>query len=250
MTAVRPHRGWIAALLIAFVVGAAVHLPLRLALRALGQEALVARAAPEGGLLRWQARTAEGIELRFVASPLALLTGRYGGRIEAGRGATRFSGAVVRRWDGSIAVSDGALESGLAPLAAALGLPPSMLEGQLAVGGIEATWRAGALTALACDGEVRGVRGGGGDQALALGDLAVACGTPDGGPLVRIEDRGGPLAFRAELRFAADGRFLLDGTAGARPGAPPALAEVLPLLGRASGPDQVSFKYAGALPTP
>jgi hypothetical protein len=250
MTAALPHRYWIAALLAAFVVGAAVHLPLRLALRAVGQDALVARAAPEGGLLRWRARTAEGIELRFAASPLALLTGRYGGRIEAARGATRLDGAVLRRWDGSIAISDGALESGLAPLAAALGLPQSMLEGQLAVGGIAATWRAGALTALACAGEVRDVRGGSGPEALALGDLAIACSTPDGGPLVRIEDRGGPLEFRAEVRFAADGRFLVDGTAGARPGAPPTLAEVLPLLGRASGPGQVSFKYAGALPTP
>jgi hypothetical protein len=250
MTGALPRWSWIAALLTAFAVGAVVHLPLRLALRLAGSGALAERVVLEGSVARWRARTADGLELRFVADPLVLLTGRYGGRFEAWRGATRFGGDAVRSWGGAFEVDDATLAAGLAPLAAALGLPPSMLAGELEVGGIEATWRGGALTALACHGAVSGVRGGVGVDAMVLGDLGVSCSTPGDGPLVLVEDRGGPLAFRAELRFAADGRFLLDGTAGARPGAPPALAEVLPLLGRASGPDQVSFRYAGALPAP
>lgn len=245
-----PRWAWVVALVASFLVGLAYHLPLRVALRLAGAGASVERAALEGSITRWRARLPQGIEVRFVASPLVLLTARYGGHLEATRGTARLEAEVVRSWGGAIAIHDGALAAGLAPLTAAMGMPPSMLEGQLSVTGIAATWRDGALSGLACSGEVRGVRGGSGADSLALGDLAVACTDDAGGPKVEVEDRGGPLAFRSELLFAPDGRFLLSGTAGARPGAPPVLAQVLPLLGRSSGPDQVSFKYAGVVPTP
>jgi hypothetical protein len=248
MTVGLPRWAWVGALAASFLIGLTYHLPLRVALRWAGASAVVERAALDGSITRWQARLADGIEVRFVADPLVLLSGRYGGHLEATRGSTRLTGVVIRGWDGGIGLRSGELAAGLAPLAATLGMPASMLEGQLKVTAIAATWRQGALVDLACDGEVSGVRGGSGADALALGDLGIRCATEAGGPSVEVEDRGGPLAFHAELRFAADGRFLLAGTAGARPGAPPALAQVLPMLGRSSGPDQVSFKYAGALP--
>lgn len=235
------------ALAAGFVAGAAWHLPLPVALRAVGAAPLLERATVQGSVTGWTARTLDGAEARFEASPLLLATGRYGGRLELTAGATRFTGRAVRGWDGTLGIEDGVLEAGLAPLSALFGLPSAILDGHLEVTGIAATFRGGALTALACDGAVDALRGQGG---LALGALELSCLTEDAGPTVRIADRGGPLALTAELRFAADGRYLLTGTAGARPGAPPVLAEVLPLLGRASGPDQVVFKYAGALPAP
>jgi len=248
MTTGLPRWAWGAALAASFVAGLTYHLPLRVALRLAGAGTVVERAALEGSVAGWRARLADGVEVRFVANPLVLVTGRYGGRIEASRGAARLTGAVVRRWDGAIALSDGTLSAGLAPLATTLGMPPSMLDGALVLDGVAATWQSGALTELECTGTVSGVRGGAGAEAIALGDLDVACATEPGGPAVKVVDRGGPLAFDAELRLAADGRFLLAGNAGARPGAPPVLAQVLPMLGRSSGPDQVSFRYAGELP--
>lgn len=248
MSPTLPRWAWIGALLVSLVLGTLWHLPLRLALRLAGAGAVTEQAALEGSVTRWQARTVEGIEIRFEARLATLLTLRYGGRLDASRGPTRFTGHLLRGWDGTIVLEDGALEAGLAPLAATLGMPPSLLEGQLRIAAVTARWRDGALSGLACSGEVLGVRGGSGVDAIALGDLGVVCADGPAGPTATIEDRGGPLAFHAELRFAPDGRFLLSGTAGARPGAPAVLAQVLPLFGRSSGPDQVSFRYAGELP--
>ena len=246
----RIERVWIAALCVAFLVGLAAGLPARLVLK-LAPSALAARvSAVDGTLWRGHARLAiadlEPAAISWRLAPSSLLVAAPRLALELTHPLGRFDGVVVLH-DGSSEVVDGGLSTTLSPLARFAGLPPGTLLGSVEAHGIDATLDAEGIRSLTCTGTVSGVTVTGDGTPLALGDLGVSCSDTAAGPTIAISDRGGPLVLQASVGFAPGWRYLVDGTAGARPGAPAALAQALPLLGRADGPDRIRFRYTGEL---
>jgi hypothetical protein len=244
----RLPRIWIAVLLLAFLGGLIGGLPARVALR-FAPEVGARLSDIEGSLWHGHARLpfagVEAAALEWRLSPASLLLGAPRFALALRHPLAEFDGALVLR-GGSVEVAAGELRTSLSPLARVAGLPPGTLLGNVNVQGISATLDADGVRSLVCSGAISSVTVTADAAPLALGDLALSCEDAPGGPTIGIADRGGPLALEARIALAQGWRYLIDGSAGARPGAPASLVEALPLLGRADGPDRVRFRYTGS----
>lgn len=244
------RHAWVGALAFAFVAGILAGLPARLALRLLPPEAAARLSEVSGTLWHGQARVAlprveaAQLEWRLMAASLLLAAPRA--TLELHHPLGEFDAAVTLR-GGAVELDDGRLRTTLSPLARFAGLPPGALLGSVELEAIDASLGADGIRRLACAGTVSGITVTGGAAPIALGDLAIECRDEAAGPTVAVSDRGGPLALEARVALAPGWRYLVDGTAGARPGAPREIVDALPLLGRAEGPDRVRFRYSGEL---
>jgi len=243
-----PRWPWLAALGLAFVGNLVANLPARHALIGLAPAARASLSDVAGTLWQGSARLALGstaMDARWTLRPLSLLLLAPSAELELAAPELRFVGRVTRRAGGILEITGGTLDARLGALARLAGPGVGALDASVEVRELALVLAGGKLSALGCTGAVRALTAG---PRYPLGDLSLDCATDAGGPTLRIEDGGGALALQARVAITPDGRFLVDGSAGARPGAPPELAAALPLLGTAIGPDQVRFRYAGALP--
>jgi hypothetical protein len=246
----RFSRAWLGSLAIAFLAGLLVGVPARLALQ-LAPAAVTTRLVDvEGTVWRGRARMplahAAPIAVEWTLAPSSLLVAAPRFALVLTHPLADYRGALVLRASTAELV-DGTLRTSLGPLARFAGLPPGALLGAIDVQRIGGTLAADGIGSLACSGSISGVTVTGDSVPLALGDLGLECSDSPAGPAIEIVDRGGPLALQARVAFAPGWRYLVDGTAGARPGAPPSLAQALPLLGQAEGPDRVRFRYSGEM---
>jgi hypothetical protein len=245
----RLRHAWLGALLLAFLAGLVAGLPATLALR-LAPQALNARLSDVTGSI-WHGRARMAVAelpaaIEWRLAPTSLLRAAPRFALEVTHPLGDFRGDLIL--DGAmLRVSDGVLRTTLGPLAKLAGLPPGALLGDVAAQTIEATLDADGLRHLGCSGAITGLTVAGDAAPIALGDLGLTCSDDAGGPTIALDDRGGPLLLQARIAFAPGWRYLVDGTAGARAGAPPAIAQALPLLGRAEGPDRVRFRYSGEI---
>ncbi|MBF0179569.1 MAG: type II secretion system protein N [Magnetococcales bacterium] len=84
--------------------------------------------------------------------------------------------------------------------------------------------------------------------ALALGDFTGrAASGEEGEALLRFEDRNARLRLQGSVRIHGDGRYLLEGSAAARPPADERLAALLRLLGPMDPHGQVTLRESGRL---
>lgn len=243
-------RAWVGVLAIAFLAGVLMGVPARVALQ-LAPDAVATRLVDvEGTMWRGRARLPlahdSPVEIEWTLAPGSLLIAAPRLALVLTHPLAGYRGALVLR-SGAAELVDGSLRTSLGPLARFAGLPPGALLGSIDVQGIGGMLTSDGISALACTGVVSGVTVAGGSAPIALGDIGLACEGSPAGPAVAIVDRGGPLALQARVAFAPGWRYLVDGTAGARAGAPAALVQALPLLGRAEGPDRVRFRYSGEM---
>lgn len=246
----RLEHAWIGALTIAFLGGLVAGIPARVASQLLPTEVGASLRDLRGTLWHGRAQIpltgSEPLALEWTLAPTSLLLASPRLTLVVSHPLGDFHGAAVLQ-RGSLRLLDGALRTTLSPLAQAAGLPPGTLLGSVDAQGIAATLAVEGILSLVCTGTVSGVTVAGDGTPVALGDLGLSCSDGPAGPTIEISDRGGALALQARVGFAPGWRYLVDGTAGARPGAPVSLAQALPLLGRADGPDRVRFRYSGEL---
>lgn len=246
----RSSRAWLVVLGLAFVGGLLAGLPARIALRFAPQASSARLTEVEGTLWRGQAKAAlsgqASVAIAWELAPTSLLFAAPRLSVTLSHPLGDYAGTLVLRGD-AMELADGRLRTSLSPLIRATGLPPGLLLGSVDAQVGAATLAADGIRSLSCTGSVSGVTVAGDGAPIALGDLALECRDSPAGPMLAVADRGGPLMLQAEVVFAAGWRYLVDGTAGARPGAPPGLAQALPLLGDADGPDKVRFRYSGEL---
>jgi hypothetical protein len=246
----RTGRAWLVVLGVAFVGGLLAGLPARIALRFAPTELSARLTEIEGTLWRGRARYSLAgdapLAIAWELAPWSLLLAAPRLSVTLVHPLGDYAGTLVLRGD-TAELADGRLRTSLSPLARATGLPPGVLIGSVDAQLSSATLAADGIRTLGCAGSVTGVTVAGDGAPITLGDLALDCTDSPAGPALSITDRGGPLSLQATVGFSAGWRYLVDGTAGARPGAPPGLAQALPLLGRADGPDRVRFRYSGEL---
>lgn len=246
----RFEHTWIGVLSLAFLVGLVAGIPARMALGLLPDAAGSTLRDVQGTLWHGQARIpltgTAPLALEWTLAPTSLLLATPRFTLVVLHPLADYRGAAILHRD-SLELADGTLRTTLAPLARHAGLPLGTLLGSVEVDGVGAMLVADGFRSLVCTGSVRGVTVTGDGAPIALGDLGLSCSDGPAGPTLEIVDRGGSLALQARVGFAPGWRYLVDGTAGARPGAPPALAQALPLLGQADGPDRVRFRYSGEL---
>lgn len=178
--------------------------------------------------------------LRWKLAPAALVTGRLAATVDARLPDDGFAEGRVTVGAGGVALAD---FSGAAPLAA-LGPATAAFggSGDVRVRLERVEWRDGWLAAAVGTveaanvdttfGAVPGGSGPGGGFAVRFDAPEVAPGDPVTGA---VTDTGGPLELAATLTLTPPGSYRIDGTARARPGAPPALASGLRLLGPDDG---------------
>jgi hypothetical protein len=237
----------VATLVIATLAGLVAGLPARWALLALGRGAQPLARAATGTV--WQGSAPVVLagmrwEARWRLAPLALLVLEARADLElVAPGATLVARAALRDAQHA-ALTDASFEAQLGALAASVGRGLDGLDGTIALHDASLVVADGRIASLACAGTLRGLA----LRGVALGDLDVACADEPGGPTITLRDRGGPLALEARIGLAADGRYLFDGHAAARPGAAPALVGALPLIGAPAEDGGVRIRYAGALP--
>jgi len=246
----RVHRAWIGALALAFLCGLLAGLPATVALRWAPAELAERLSDVEGTFWRGQARLAlpniEPLAVEWRLLPTSLLLAAPRLALVLRHPTAEYRGDLVLHRN-ALELRDGSLRTTLSPIARVAGLPPGSVFGDVAVSGITATIAADAVAQLGCTGSVSGLAAAAGGAPIALGDLDVSCRDEAGGPTIQLVDRGGPLVLQARIALAPGWRYLVDGTAGTRPGAPQELSDALPLFGRAAGPDRVSFRYSGEL---
>jgi hypothetical protein len=245
----RLRYAWLGALALAFLVGLVAGLPATIALRAAPPELRARLSDVEGSVWHGRARLVlaaapAAVEWRLAPSSLLRAAPRFGIVLDHPRAHLRGDLTLA---GGRLELSAGELRTSLAPLADVAGLPAGALLGSVDAQGIEATLDAEGLRHLACSGAITGLTAAGAAAPIALGDLALACDDDTGGPTIALDDRGGPLELKARIAFAPGWRYLVEGTAGARAGAAPEIAQALPLLGQAEGPDRVRFRYSGEI---
>jgi hypothetical protein len=239
---------------LAFAVSLLVTLPAAVAARLLPLPAGLGAASLDGTL--WSG-VAIGVgggplrveKLRWDLAVLPLLAGRLVARIDADSGLGRGSFTLGARRDGTLTVGDAAGTLRVDALARLASAPAGFIDGELQLSGVNLRISGGRVTALECAGSIGGLHATA-PQRVELGDLTIVCSDSPAGPEIRIEDQGGPLSVQAQVLLSEDGRWALNATLGARPGAAPALRQVLPLLGAPDGPDRVRVKLAGTLVLP
>jgi general secretion pathway protein N len=178
--------------------------------------------------------------LRWALAPAALVTGRLAASVDARLPDNGFAEGRVTVGAGGLALAD---FTGAAPLAA-LGPATAALgaSGDVRLRLERVEWRdgwfvaaVGSVEAANVDttfGAVPGGSGPGGGFAVRFDAPEVPPGDPVTGA---VTDTGGPLELAATLTLNPPGTYRIEGTARARPGAPPALASGLRLLGPDDG---------------
>jgi general secretion pathway protein N len=228
----------------AFIVAVIAGAPAALLAQPLAGAGVATRAL-RGTLWRGEAQGvgALGIRvdrLRWTLRPAALVTGRLAADVEARLPDDGFAEGRVTVGAGRLVLAD---FTGAAPLAA-LGPATAALggSGDVRLRFERVEWRDGWLAALVGTveaanvdttfGAVPGGSGPGGGFAARFEAPEVAPGDPVTGA---VTDTGGPLELAATLTLTPPGSYRIDGTARARPGAPPDLASGLRLLGPDDG---------------
>jgi general secretion pathway protein N len=215
----------------AFIVAVIAGAPAALLAQPLAGAGVATRAL-RGTLWRGEAQgvVALGIRvdrLRWTLRPAALVTGRLAADVEARLPDDGFAEGRVTVGAGRLVLAD---FTGAAPLAA-LGPATAALggSGDVRLRFERVEWRDGWLAALVGTVEAANV-----DTTCAARFEApeVAPGDPVTGA---VTDTGGPLELAATLTLTPPGSYRIDGTARARPGAPPDLASGLRLLGPDDG---------------
>jgi hypothetical protein len=189
--------------------------------------------------------------LQWRLAPTGLLRARLQADLEATLGGNGFANGTVAVGPGGVAVRDvtaAAPLRALVPAAAALG-PGAQL--QLKVEAVD--WRDGWIAAAVGRAEVVeadiafGAAAAGMPRAsfaVSIDAPAVAAGEPVTGEL---RDTGGPLELSGTVTLKPPLEYAIDGVAKARPGAPPALAQGLALLGPPDPAGRHAISFAGSL---
>jgi hypothetical protein len=135
----------------------------------------------------------------------------------------------------------------LIPAAATLG-PAAQL--QVRIDAMD--WRAGWIAAAVGRAEVVDAEVGfGAVPGNARASFALAVDAPEVGPdepvAADLRDTGGPLEVAGTLTLKPTLEYTIEGVAKARPGAPPALAQGLALLGPPDAEGRHAISFAGTL---
>lgn len=189
--------------------------------------------------------------LQWRLAPTGLLRARLQADLEATLAGDGFASGTVAMGPGGVAVRDvtgAAPLRALVPAAAALG-PAAQL--QLKVEALD--WRDGWIAAAVGRAEVvdADVAFGAAAAAMPRASFAVSFAAPEvaaGEPVAaELRDTGGPLELAGTITLKPPLEYAIEGVAKARPGAPPALAQGLALLGPPDPAGRHAISFAGSL---
>lgn len=189
--------------------------------------------------------------LRWRVEPLGLLRARAQARIDATLPDEGFAAGRVALGPGALRLEDFTAAAPLAVLgAAAAALGPT---GQLRLKLEQLDWQDDWITGVVGSAEVTGVDAAFGSVpggAAIPGSYAVRFDAPSvatGEPLTgELRDTGGPVEFAGTLTLLPPANYSLAGSAKARAGAPPALAQGLTMLGPADAQGGHSIGLEGS----
>jgi len=183
-------------------------------------------------------------DLHWRLSPLSLLRGRIGVRLQLTGDSGRIEGWLGYGFDGSLTASDLRGDVNLHafdPL-----LQPVMLNGTLHIATLDTTFTPGRILHLDGEAEWRAARIGG-VQDLALGQVRLEARPKGDGSTIRIDNQGGDLAVAGRLTLTRDGTWQLDATLQNRDATRQDLQQLLRFLGRPDSAGRYRFRQSGRL---
>ncbi|MDH4458294.1 MAG: type II secretion system protein N [Nevskia sp.] len=171
--------------------------------------------------------------LRWVFSPLALLAARLGFHVSGGVDGLSFEGKVARTIGGDIAISamhgDGALKDLMTMVGSAF-LP---IDGDVALSIDSLRLVDRFPKQLAADLQIGNLRWTLTREPQLLGDFQVTISTEADVIVARVVPTAGPLDVDGEIRVMADRHYEVDLKVKAKPGAAPAIQNLVRTLGQA-----------------